>query len=620
MEIALQHPSVNGEQNVVCRLLCTSRGLQDEVEDFCVHQLSLDCKAVTLETAMAFAAWVSSHSNLVGSLSWAMPPEPRSTLLESQKAIATALQQAAASPAGLQLQRYSSSCPTSGAILAVLPCRHLTSLGLCFQQEYEPAAGVMSVLSRLTNLRTLKIQGRDVGSLLPALQPLHHLSRLELNMLREVTHLQQLPSSGQLQQLLLTAVTPKWQSRQQLALGHLTTLSDLQLLQPLQRYLALPDVPLALQAGDVLPQSLTRLVLGDCLDAAPLLPLQQLQVLSMDSSSMPAGQLLQLARTLPKLNQLQLGYTEPGSVDAAAAAWCCLPVASLASDAVSWGSYSIQQLAKLGCCLTALQLLDCRPLGCTGLQVAAVLRQLLQLRQLSLGWVQLLADETADCREAAAAEIGCCSSSSSSCSSCCDITSNSSSIYSCSDTCSSVDTNAGSYSSSIAGISGFEPDSSGMAAVLAAVASLPLLHSLWIEHLLPPLSSEPVGQQQQQQHLHLTLAAVQQLAAATGLTHLTLVACGLTDEGVASGVCKLKDVQELVLDANIGLSDAAVAEIGQRLRQLKYLSWTDTMITDAGVEGLAGLKQLQGLSVAGTAVSEQALSQLAVQQATQCWH
>lgn len=129
-----------------------------QVEDFCAYQLSLDCKAVTLETAMAFAAWVSSHSNLVGSLSWAMPPEPRSTLLESQKAIATALQQAAASPAGLQLQRYSSSCPTSGAILAVLPCRHLTSLGLCFQQEYEPAAGVMSVLSRLTNLRTLKIQ------------------------------------------------------------------------------------------------------------------------------------------------------------------------------------------------------------------------------------------------------------------------------------------------------------------------------------------------------------------------------------------------------------------------------------------------------------------------------
>jgi hypothetical protein len=31
MEIALQHPSVNGEQNVICRLLCTSRGLQAEV-------------------------------------------------------------------------------------------------------------------------------------------------------------------------------------------------------------------------------------------------------------------------------------------------------------------------------------------------------------------------------------------------------------------------------------------------------------------------------------------------------------------------------------------------------------------------------------------------------------
>jgi hypothetical protein len=37
MEIALQHPSVNGEQNVVCRLLCTSRGLQAEVSSISLH-------------------------------------------------------------------------------------------------------------------------------------------------------------------------------------------------------------------------------------------------------------------------------------------------------------------------------------------------------------------------------------------------------------------------------------------------------------------------------------------------------------------------------------------------------------------------------------------------------
>jgi hypothetical protein len=89
-----------------------------------------------------------------------MPPEPRKTLLESQAAIAHALQQAAASPAGLQLQRYSSSCPTSGAILAVLPSHHLTSLTFSFHEEYDTAAGVMGVLAGLTNLRTLKIQVR----------------------------------------------------------------------------------------------------------------------------------------------------------------------------------------------------------------------------------------------------------------------------------------------------------------------------------------------------------------------------------------------------------------------------------------------------------------------------
>jgi hypothetical protein len=131
-----------------------------QVKDFCAHQLSLDCKAITLETAMQFAAWVASHSHLVGSLTWAMPPEPRKTLLDSQAAIANALQQAAASPAGLQLQRYSSSCPTSGAILAVLPSHHLTSLAFGFHEDYDTAAGVMGVLSSLTNLRTLKIQVR----------------------------------------------------------------------------------------------------------------------------------------------------------------------------------------------------------------------------------------------------------------------------------------------------------------------------------------------------------------------------------------------------------------------------------------------------------------------------
>jgi hypothetical protein len=95
-----------------------------------------------------------------------MPPEPRKTLLESQAALAHALQQAAASPAGLQLQRYSSSCPTTGAILAVLPSHHLTSLSFTFHEEYDTAAGVMGVLSGLTNLRTLKIQVRVLAAVM----------------------------------------------------------------------------------------------------------------------------------------------------------------------------------------------------------------------------------------------------------------------------------------------------------------------------------------------------------------------------------------------------------------------------------------------------------------------
>jgi hypothetical protein len=415
-------------------------------------------------------------------------------------------------------------------------------------------------------------------------------------MLRHLPDLQQLPGTAQLRHLTITAVTPKWQGRQQLALGHLTAVAELHLLQPPQRYLALLNVPLALQTGDVLPPNLTRLVLGDCLDASPLLPLQQLQELQMDSSSMPAGQLLLLARALPKLCQLQLGYAEPGSVDAAAAAWICLPVTSLATDAVGWSSYSVQQLSKLGCCLTALHLMDCRPLGCTAGELARVLRQLVQLRQLSMGWVQLLRGNICSTQAAEGEHCGC----SSSCS-CADTSSCSSGI------CSSIAENARiSTSSSRSSGSGLEPD-------VAAIASLPLLCSLWLEHPLQPVDIDPAGQQLRP----LTFADMQQLSAATSLTHLTLAGCGLTDELLAAGLIKLTALHELVLDDNIGLSDAAAAGIGQQMRQLKYLSMNDTGLTDAGVEGLVGLKQLQGFSVAGTAVTEQALSWLAVQQAGQ---
>jgi hypothetical protein len=461
------------------------------------------------------------------------------------------------------------------------------------------------LISSLSSLHPTRVapgflQGRDVGLLLPAVQPLSRLTRLDLSMLRHLPDLQQLPGAAQLKHLTVTAVTPKWQGRQPLALGHLTAVAELHLLQPPQRFLALPDVPLALQTGDVLPPNLTRLVLGDCLVASPLLPLQQLQQLTMDSSSMPAGQLLLLARALPKLRQLQLGYTEPGSVDAAAAAWSCLPVASLATDGVTWSSYSVQQLAKLGSCLTALELMDCRPLGCTAGQLASVLRQLVQLRQLSMGWVQLLGGDTCSIHAAEGEECRC-SSSSEDTSSC-----SSSSCSSITDDA-KVSTTISSSSSSSSG------SGSSFGAVAAAIASLPLLCSLWLEHPLQPVDVDLAGQQLQP----LTFADMQQLSAATGLTHVTLAGCGLTDKLLAACVHHMTALQELVLDDNIGLSDAAAAGIGQHLRQLKYLSMNNTGLTDVGVEGLVGLKQLQGFSVAGTAVTEQALSWLAVKQAGQ---
>lgn len=102
--------------------------------------------------------------------------------------------------------------------------------------------------------------------------------------------------------------------------------------------------------------------------------------------------------------------------------------------------------------------------------------------------------------------------------------------------------------------------------------------------------------------LALDAAAVQQLAAATQLTQLTLAACGLTDAAVAAVAGGLPVLQELVLDGNPGVTDGAVAAIGQ-LQQLKFLSLNGTSVTDGGMAHLARLKHLQGLSVCDTAVT-----------------
>lgn len=582
-----------------------------QVKDFCTHSLALDCKAITLETTVQFAAWIASHSHLVGSLSWAMPPEPQTTLLESQAAIADALQQAAAAPNGLQLQHYHSSCP-SGPILSALPGQHLTSLGFTFHPEYDSISATTSVLAGLTNLRTLSMHGRDVGSLLSR-QALHQLSRLtmlELRMIRDVADLQQLPGSLQLKQLQLTAVAPRWQVRQQLLLGQLTSLQELQVQHP--RYPALPDEPLVLQPGDVLPLCLTKLVVGDCESAVPLLPLQQLRVLSMEDSSMPAEQLLQVSRVLKCLSELHLGYTVPGSADYAAAAWSSsLPVASLAIESCGLCGYSARQLAQLGGSLTALDLYDCRPLGCTGQQFAAVLQQLQQLQRLVLSSVQLLEEDFSTGESAAGRSSSRSSRSSKSslelsgsdgcCTCCCTSDSSSSSDSTTSSfslvACGASVTSISDSCSEVCSTSWV--NCSGLQAVTRAIGGLHKLHSLCIERLLGLSRAEPFDQQHV---LALDAAAVQQLAAATQLTQLTLAACGLTDAAVAAVAGGLPVLQELVLDGNPGVTDGAVAAIGQ-LQQLKFLSLNGTSVTDGGMAHLARLKHLQGLSVCDTAVT-----------------
>jgi len=90
------------------------------------------------------------------------------------------------------------------------------------------------------------------------------------------------------------------------------------------------------------------------------------------------------------------------------------------------------------------------------------------------------------------------------------------------------------------------------------------------------------------------------------LTILVLIDTQVTDEGLKV-IRTLSQLDELYLD-NTQISDQGLAHIAGL--KLRYLSLGGTSITDAGLENLGGMAQLQALDLGGTNITDAGLVQL----------
>jgi hypothetical protein len=277
--------------------------------------------------------------------------------------------------------------------------------------------------------------------------------------------------------------------------------------------------------------------------ATPLLSLSHLRLLDMHMSTTSAEDLLEIGSRLHQLSDVRLCYTDmtDASVKAAAAGWEALPLKRLDF----WGCEGhcevsvLEQLAKLsmltslevygglGCCKFA-GIFDVTPNG-----LAGVLQQMTALEELGLRGIKLQPEEGS----------GSANSSSSS--------SSSDDVYD--------EVPSGNH------------DQQGKVQLMRAIASLPQLHQLAFCGIYSDHGGGgPHGQQEVQ--LSLDPDAAVQLAAATQLTGLWLVDCGLDDIAVNTLASSLTGLQVLKLDSNPMVTQNVLpGDIARQMSSLKEL-------------------------------------------------
>jgi len=362
--LLLQHAWDPLDQQVVCKLLCCSRGMAAVVNSSCAGRLSVCLHGrgsaqlgheTTLNlyfNSLALSKWLARHHHLVNELVLggqpkAAPLGPTAPDIQlaplTQRFAAsavTALQQ--------QLLRLSPLCtpavpPFPKALRQV--GRTLTRLDWVLSSTFSPKK-VVKALLQLQALQHLSLTCVDVGSgaaslehLGPALQQLTKLTALEVNHFSiSKASTNHLPPS--LRQLKLGVPLPRLYQRamreQRLQLQHITQLRTLQAHH--------------LKGCDVLPPGLKAIHVSHC-SPLPLLRLAGLQELHIEADA-PESLLAQLCN-LPQLQDVQLSYKQPWSLsESGCTALQQLPLKALQCQLAADQLHLLEQCVQL----TSLQL------------------------------------------------------------------------------------------------------------------------------------------------------------------------------------------------------------------------------------------------------------------------
>jgi hypothetical protein len=439
--IAIDHPAFSSSPQIMCAAAPVCKAWREAVQQCSVCNMTVIYNPLLLlQQPHSFVQWLPKHAALVKHIAgitevcenqdtdeepWVSEAAGAQQLLQealqaaadmpelgtaaAAAGLATAEEAPVAVPQwqqlGWRLSGFSSDLPAAPTLLSVLPAHSLTrlELGLQFGTAATAASVGLTQLARLTRLRLLflEVYNHDHAYNVPdgcfeGLEQLRSLTSLRVSgvwdgMQQQLETLLALPLPLQLLQLRVFDVTAAQQSQCWLPrIAHLTQLTEL-----ITRHNMPP--------GAALPPSLQRLDVQQCPDLEPVLPLRQLQHLTMvadrrNRDGTPAGaleqaQVLQLAQ-LPALQMLALHYRNVEAAAAAAQTWPLLP--QLRELRVQ-GYINTQHVAKIlsgaaaATGLTSLQLTFWRedatpadkPAACANLAGLTGLRQL-QLTNLCL--------------------------------------------------------------------------------------------------------------------------------------------------------------------------------------------------------------------------------------------
>jgi hypothetical protein len=167
LALLLQHPSVVQDLQLVCSLLCVSKGMRISIAQQCRQQLTPECTVTqALPQVSAFAAWLRRWAGLAKTLelNWDRMPLPDVEGLLSEALTAAAVPDAAADVAcaggrnGLDtctgpLRVVSLKANVAGPLLlGQLPASTLTCLELGHVNDYPCELQLLTVSLAILNL------------------------------------------------------------------------------------------------------------------------------------------------------------------------------------------------------------------------------------------------------------------------------------------------------------------------------------------------------------------------------------------------------------------------------------------------------------------------------------